>query len=51
MAAREWIFAFLLAVAGGLVVAGSATLHAGLALAVAGVLLAAWSWLVLGERG
>lgn len=49
MAAREWIFAVLLAVAAGLVVAGCATVHDGLALGVGGVLLAGWSYLILGE--
>lgn len=49
MAAREWIFAVLIFVAGVLIVAGFATLHVGLALVVGGVLLAGWSWLVFGD--
>jgi hypothetical protein len=49
MAAREWIFAALLFIAGCIVVAGFATFHDGLALVVGGVLLAGWSWLVFGD--
>jgi hypothetical protein len=43
------IFAALLAVAALLVSFGAAEFHDGAGLAVGGVLLAAWSWLVLGD--
>lgn len=46
---RERIFAVLLAVAGGLIVAGVALWSDVFALVAAGVLLGAWAWLILGE--
>lgn len=46
---REWVLAFLLAVAAGLVVCGVATFSFGAALVVAGALLAVLSWLLLAE--
>lgn len=49
MTAREWLFAGVLLAAGALVVGGCATVSRGLGLVVAGVLLAGWSWLILGE--
>jgi len=51
VAVRELIFAVLLLVAGGLVVAGLAAVHHAAGLVAAGVLLAAWSWLILGDVG
>lgn len=49
MAARALIFALVLLVAGGLIVAGVALLAPPVALIVAGVLLGPWAWLVLGD--
>lgn len=49
MSAREGMFAALLLVASGLVVAGVAGWSWPAALVVAGVLLAAWAWLMLAE--
>jgi hypothetical protein len=46
---REVIFAAVLLVACGLVVAGVAVLSTSGAFIVAGVVLAGWSWLVLSE--
>lgn len=46
---REALFAGLLLVAGGCVVAGASMVAVWLGLCTAGVLLAAWSWLVLSE--
>lgn len=46
---RERILAVLLAVAGGLVVVGVALVSQAAAFVAGGVLLAAWSWLLLGE--
>ena len=51
MSLREILLALVLLVAGGLVVAGAAGLSVALAKVVAGVLLAGWAWLVLGEVG
>lgn len=51
MTRREWIFALLTLVAGGLVIAGVAGWSGSVALVVAGVLLAGWSWLLLSEPG
>lgn len=48
---RTWALACLLAVAGLLVVVGTAFLSAPAAWIVAGVLLAAWSVLVFAEVG
>lgn len=48
---REWVFAVLLALAGVAVVIGVAGIAASAAWIVGGVLLAAWSWLMLGEVG
>lgn len=49
MPVREWIFAVLLVVAGGFVVTGVSAWSSAAAWVAAGVLLAGWSWLVLGE--
>lgn len=49
MGVRAWIFAAVLLLAGGLIVAGAALVHPAAAFVVAGVLLAPWAWLVLGE--
>lgn len=49
MSIREWIFAVLLAVAGALVVAGVARWSVTASMVTAGVLLAGWGWLVLGD--
>lgn len=49
MTAREWTLAALLAVAIGLIVAGVADFSDEAAKIAAGVLLAGWAWLVLGE--
>lgn len=46
---RERILAFLLAVAAGLVAIGVASFSRGASLIVGGVMLAGWSWLMLGE--
>ena len=46
---RERILAVLLALAAGLVVVGAALASEVAGFVVGGVLLAAWSWLVLGE--
>lgn len=46
---RELIFAAALAVAGSLITTGVALLVPAVAWIVAGVLLALWSWLVLGD--
>lgn len=51
MAAREVLFATLLLVAGALVVSGAAVVHPAAGLVVGGLLLAGWSWLILGEVG
>lgn len=51
MGAREWTFASLLLVAGGLIVAGVAGWSGSLALVVAGVLLGLWSWGILADVG
>lgn len=51
MTVRAWIFAVVLAVAAGLVVAGVAAFSRGGALVVAGGLLAGWAWLILGDVG
>ena len=50
MGARSLIFAFALLAAGGLIVTGCAMWSQPVAFVVAGVLLAVWAWLVLGER-
>lgn len=49
MGARAWIFAALLLVSSGLVVAGVAAWSEPAGLVVGGVLLAVWGWLVLGD--
>jgi hypothetical protein len=41
---REWIFAALLAVAGGLIVVGAAMWSRPAGFVAAGVVLAVWSW-------
>ena len=46
---REWIFGVLLAAACGLVIAGVAQFSPAAGLIVAGILAAAWSWLMFGE--
>lgn len=46
---RERILAVLLALAAALLVAGVAGFSGRVALIVAGLLVAAWSWLLLGE--
>jgi hypothetical protein len=46
---RERILAFLLAVSAGLITVGVACYSRGGALIVGGVLLAGWSWLLVGE--
>lgn len=48
---RERILAVLLALAGGLVVVGVALVSPSAAFVAGGVLLAGWSWLLLGEVG
>jgi lipopolysaccharide export LptBFGC system permease protein LptF len=50
---RDWIFAGLLAVAAVLITLGFARWSDALALIVAGLLLAVWTWLVFvfGEAG
>jgi hypothetical protein len=44
---REAVFAALLIVAAGLIVAGVALVAVPVALVIAGLLLAGWAWLVL----
>lgn len=46
---RQILFAVALAVAGILVAFGAAVAHPAAGLIVAGVMVAGWSWLVLGE--
>lgn len=46
---RELILAALLAIAAGLVVAGAVAWSVPAGLVVAGIVLALWSWLILGE--
>lgn len=49
MGVRAMVFAAVLLVAAGLIVAGVALVHPAAALITAGMLLAPWAWLVLGE--
>lgn len=51
MSVREALFALLLLAAAGLVTVGAAVVHESAGLIVGGVLLAAWSWLILAEDG
>ena len=46
---REWVLAFLLALAAGLIVFGVAAFSTGAAFITSGVLLAALAWLLLAE--
>ena len=46
---REWVLAFLLALAAGLIVVGVASFSTGAAFIAGGVLLAALAWLLLAE--
>ena len=48
---RERILAVLLALAAGLVVVGAALASDAAGFVVGGMLLAGWSWLILGELG
>lgn len=50
MGQRGLIFAAVLLVACGLIVAGAALLHPSAGLVVGGLLLIGWSYLVLGEQ-
>lgn len=49
MAARELLFAVLLLIAAGLVTVGAWRLDQSVGLIVGGILLAGWSWLLLGD--
>lgn len=51
MGVRAWIFAGVLVVAAGLVVVGVSMVHQAAGFVAAGVLLAGWAWLVLGDVG
>lgn len=51
MTGHEWAFAGLLLLAGCLIAAGAAIAYPPAGLIVGGLLLAAWSWLLLGDAG